>query len=112
MPSPKRAAAPKDWQCNECGRRMTALAAERAFSNTQGCPKCGGADIELAEPVAAPAAALRFTLDGEPVDVKRFVRLNGFDAAERAQIARLQPGESMGFGGGAAAEFVLRCEAR
>lgn len=33
---------PKDWQCQECGKRMTLRQAE------QGCPKCGGMDIECA----------------------------------------------------------------
>ncbi len=44
-------AAPKDWQCQECGKLMTLKQAERAFSNVQGCPKCGGADIDLVSSV-------------------------------------------------------------
>jgi predicted nucleic acid-binding Zn-ribbon protein len=42
----KKPAAPKDWQCMECGKRMTLRAAERATS--EGCTKCGGSDIDLA----------------------------------------------------------------
>ena len=38
----------KDWQCNECGRRMTLKTAERATSGIDGCPGCGGVDIDLA----------------------------------------------------------------
>jgi predicted nucleic acid-binding Zn-ribbon protein len=38
------------WQCQECGRRFRSVAAaERASMN--GCPKCGGVDIDLAAPV-------------------------------------------------------------
>ena len=37
--------APKDWQCLECGRRMTLRAAERASS--EGCARCGGVDIDI-----------------------------------------------------------------
>jgi len=39
--------APKDWKCQECGRRMTARAAERAAFGEDGCPGCGGSDIDL-----------------------------------------------------------------
>jgi Zn finger protein HypA/HybF involved in hydrogenase expression len=39
---------PKDWQCQECGKRMTAKQAERATNGDRGCPKCGGFDIDLA----------------------------------------------------------------
>lgn len=42
--------APRDWECAECGHRMTA---KRAFSamygiTSGGCPKCGGMDIDHA----------------------------------------------------------------
>ena len=50
MSNPKtRQAIPlvKEWACNECGHRMTLAQATRASRNTQGCPKCGGADIDL-----------------------------------------------------------------
>jgi ssDNA-binding Zn-finger/Zn-ribbon topoisomerase 1 len=40
-------AAPKDWQCQECGKRLMLKAAEKALSGSDGCPKCGGADIDL-----------------------------------------------------------------
>ena len=34
------------WKCQECGRKFrTTKAAERASMN--GCPKCGGVDIDL-----------------------------------------------------------------
>lgn len=39
--------APAPYKCLECGRRFkTATAAERAMS--EGCPGCGGSDIDLA----------------------------------------------------------------
>lgn len=44
---------PKDWVCQECGKTFTLKAAERAMSSTQGCPKCGGADIDLRAPKEA-----------------------------------------------------------
>ena len=41
----------------ECGHKFRTLkAAERAAFGDAGCPKCGGADIDLA-PVAEPPAA-------------------------------------------------------
>lgn len=46
-PAPKKKPAPRDWQCQECGKRMTLATAERcAFGD--GCPRCGGSDIDLA----------------------------------------------------------------
>ena len=44
----KRVRVVKDWQCQECGKLLTLKQAERALSNAQGCPNCGGADIDLA----------------------------------------------------------------
>ena len=41
-------AKPKDWQCMECGKRMTLAQAERAAYGDDGCPGCGGSDIDLA----------------------------------------------------------------
>lgn len=38
--------APKDWACQECGRRFTLTGAEVAARN--GCKGCGGVDIDLA----------------------------------------------------------------
>lgn len=37
--------APSGWKCQECGKKMSLKAAERASLN--GCPKCGGVDIDL-----------------------------------------------------------------
>lgn len=37
----------KPFACLECGRRFSLKAAERAMSSDQGCPGCGGADIDL-----------------------------------------------------------------
>ena len=38
------------FQCQECGKLFrTVRAAERAYED--GCPKCGGCDIDLAPPV-------------------------------------------------------------
>lgn len=36
---------PRDWQCQECGKRLTMQQADRAMS--VGCPKCGGVDVDL-----------------------------------------------------------------
>lgn len=38
----------KNWQCQECGWRLTLAAAERAMYGPNGCPGCGGSDIDLA----------------------------------------------------------------
>lgn len=40
----------KDWQCLECGKRMTAARAERAMFGPTGCPSCGGSDIDIYVP--------------------------------------------------------------
>lgn len=45
---PKKTAKPKPFACQECGRRFTVAGAERAMSSDEGCPGCGGADIDLA----------------------------------------------------------------
>jgi uncharacterized protein YlaI len=39
--------ARKDWKCNECGKRMTLKAAEKASFGDKGCTGCGGSDIDL-----------------------------------------------------------------
>ena len=45
------------WICLECGKRFkTVAAAERAANN--GCPNCGGVDVDL-DPDADPLADLR-----------------------------------------------------
>ncbi len=41
-----RKAKPKSFVCLECGKRLTAKAAQRAVNH--GCPSCGGVDIDLA----------------------------------------------------------------
>jgi len=44
------------FACNECGHRFrTVAAAEKASFGPDGCPGCGGADIDLG--AAAPAAS-------------------------------------------------------
>jgi hypothetical protein len=53
------ASAPKDWQCQECGRLMTTKAAERAMFGDDGCPGCGGTDIDLASPKTIPSKKSR-----------------------------------------------------
>jgi predicted nucleic acid-binding Zn-ribbon protein len=48
------------FQCQECGKKFkTTAAAERASNN--GCPKCGGCDIDLA--AATPKAPYRPVTD-------------------------------------------------
>jgi Zn finger protein HypA/HybF involved in hydrogenase expression len=44
--------AVKDWKCQECGKLMTLKQAESA-SFGDGCPKCGGSDIDLDVPESA-----------------------------------------------------------
>lgn len=43
----KKNKPPKDWQCMECGRKMTARSAEKAMNGRVGCTGCGGSDIDL-----------------------------------------------------------------
>jgi hypothetical protein len=51
-----------------------------------------------------------FTLDGVPVDIAEFVADNAetFEAEDREAIEALRVGEEIVYGGGAAAEFVLK----
>lgn len=48
------------FKCQECGKKFKTTAAAEKASN-DGCPKCGGVDIDVDEIVAcsAPLAALR-----------------------------------------------------
>ncbi len=41
----------RDWQCQECGHKMTLRQAEHAAFDLEGCPKCGGADIDMVAPL-------------------------------------------------------------
>ncbi len=45
-----RRGTPKPFQCLECGKRMTTKQAEHAVYG-DGCPNCGGADIEEANDI-------------------------------------------------------------
>lgn len=54
--------------CLECGHKFrTVKAAEKAYFGSDGCPKCGGADIDLGTEKASPAPlkATAFGLTGE-----------------------------------------------
>jgi uncharacterized protein (UPF0335 family) len=50
----------------------------------------------------------RFTLDGETIDIVEFIADNGFDRKEIRKIAKLKVGDELLYGGGAAAEFILK----
>lgn len=61
----------------------------------------------------------RYTLDGEPVEVEDFIAdnrghtvSNPFTDEDVAAIRALEPGQEIVYGGGAFAEFVLRCESK
>ena len=45
---PRTIAASRPFQCMECGKKMTLRQAEKAMYGVNGCPKCGGADIDEA----------------------------------------------------------------
>jgi hypothetical protein len=49
-----------------------------------------------------------YTLDGEFINLSRFLRDNDFSSEEIHSIVHLQPGQEIGFGGGAAALFILK----
>ena len=44
----------KDWQCQECGHRMTLAQAEKAAFGDRGCPSCGSSDIDEATDKEGP----------------------------------------------------------
>ncbi len=52
----------------------------------------------------------KYTLDNEPIDLKDFTELNidMFDEQDLVKINSLQPGDHIVYGGGAAAEFILK----
>jgi len=50
----------------------------------------------------------RYTLDGKSVDIIDFIADNEFTRRDIQEIADLRKGEEIIYGGGAAAEFVLR----
>ncbi len=54
-----------------------------------------------------PAKVRRLVLAGAPIDIAEFLQENDFSPEDLDQIATLQVGESMKFGGGAAPIFVL-----
>jgi len=47
----------KDFQCLECGRKLTTLGAAKAMND--GCPGCGGVDIDLAPVTSGRLASIR-----------------------------------------------------
>ncbi len=66
---------------------------------------------ELAQRMGFPALRAEvgaYTLDGEPVDLARFIAENGLSEFQVHRIAHLSVGESITYGGGAAAEFTLQ----
>jgi hypothetical protein len=51
---PKAPKVPSGFYCQECGHAFrTVKAAERASFGPDGCPNCGGADIDLGKPVSS-----------------------------------------------------------
>ena len=47
------------FECMECGKKFYSVtAARRAMNGDEGCPGCGGSDIDLPRVKAEPAAAL------------------------------------------------------
>lgn len=48
MPTKSKKESKKEWACQECGHLMTLRQAERASFGPNGCPGCGGSDIDLA----------------------------------------------------------------
>ena len=48
----KARAGQKPYACLECGHRLGSAAAAKACDN--GCPKCGGVDIDIAREPAPP----------------------------------------------------------
>jgi ssDNA-binding Zn-finger/Zn-ribbon topoisomerase 1 len=89
--------APKDWKCQECGKRMTLKAAERAMLGPNGCPKCGGSDIDMAPPPPyGTSRTLTVQIDsprmGLSFEAKR-AAANGAEVIERdAEIALVKAG--------------------
>lgn len=50
-----------------------------------------------------------WTLDDEPCDLADLFEVNEFDRDQRREIEVMAPGEVLILGGGAGAEFVLKC---
>lgn len=51
-----------------------------------------------------------WTIDGAPCDILDLFEVNDFDADQRREIEVMAPGESLILGGGAGADFILKCE--
>jgi hypothetical protein len=45
-PQQRRRQLRKDCKCNECQEAMSFAVAQRAIDGDEGCPGCGGVDIE------------------------------------------------------------------
>jgi len=53
IPAPRQQKQTSGFACMECGHKFrTVKAAERAAFGENGCPKCGGSDIDLSSPAA------------------------------------------------------------
>jgi predicted nucleic acid-binding Zn-ribbon protein len=73
------------FACQECGHRFkTIAAAERASFGPNGCPKCGGSDIDLgvrdvADPIDNDRGDEPMELDEEGLDrwARHYDSLNG-----------------------------------
>ena len=51
-----------------------------------------------------------WTLDGAPCDILDLFEVNDFTGDQRREIEVMAPGESLILGGGAGADFILKCE--
>ena len=62
------------FKCLECGKKFkTAKAAERASFN--GCPKCGGCDVDLDVQITSPApGTVRVTFTMPPPGARHLVK--------------------------------------
>lgn len=63
----------------------------------------------ISDETLATLRSRRFTLDGDPIDdMQEFLDDNEFEPKEINQLAVLEIGREIVFGGGAAAEFVVQ----
>jgi hypothetical protein len=100
-------------KCDLCGKEAEELEQRIDYPAVNGrapmaCKGCTTDHTEECNMVGCPHDKRRFTLDGEPVDAATFIHENGFAMPDVEQINSLGVGETITYGGGAAATFVLK----
>ena len=78
--------------------------------NTRTCEACGQSidRDKIYADMCPNCSKMAYMLDGQRINIQKFIQANEFEFSEIACIRKLEVGQQIRYGGGAAAEFILK----